>query len=524
MNNIKILDCTLRDGGYVNDWSFGKKNIKKIIRRLIDSNVDAIEIGFFEDAEYNENRTFFSCLEDISSLSIGSSRKTKIVGMTRLNKLNIDHLKENDGKTLDLIRVTFHIDEIEEAITYCQQIQGKGYDVSVQPVGTTSYTDEELLRLIGYVNELEPYAFSIVDTLGVMTKKDIYRFLHLIDHNLKSGIGIGFHSHNNLQLSLSNAQEIIEFNLDREVIIDASIHGMGRGAGNLHTELLAQLINSKGDKRYDLIPLVEIIDNYIMFAKSEYEWGYSIPYYLAAIKKCHPNYASFLMNKKTLDIGSISHILHELPSGERERFNETLAKEVYSKFQSHYVDDNEVIEYFTETFKHKEVLILAPGNSIVEERNYVQEYIDNNNPIVISINFVPEYYKVQYSFFSNIKRYKNCDNLNFENTITTSNIQDTAPQYCINYSKYLNDFENVKDNAVLMCLELLRKIKLQKIIFAGFDGYRIDANSIHYRRSEMETQLEDKFYLEMNDGISKYISGYRKQKEIDFLTDSIYNI
>ena len=103
-----------------------------------------------------------------------------------------------------------------------------------------SYTDEEFLDLIRRVNELEPYAFYIVDSFGMMKRKDLTRLFYLVEHNLNENIKIGFHSHNNMQLAYSNAQSLVDLHSDRELIIDASVYGMGRGAGNLNTELFVQ--------------------------------------------------------------------------------------------------------------------------------------------------------------------------------------------------------------------------------------------------------------------------------------------
>jgi 4-hydroxy 2-oxovalerate aldolase len=99
---------------------------------------------------------------------------------------------------------------------------------------------------------------------------------YIIDHNLNKDIALGFHSHNNLQLSFSNAQELILLNSTRNIILDASVFGMGRGAGNLCTELLIQYINENIIRKYDLMPVLEIIDKYIQHLYTKHSWGYSV--------------------------------------------------------------------------------------------------------------------------------------------------------------------------------------------------------------------------------------------------------
>ena len=186
----------------------------------------------------------------------------------------IDRISDYDGTSIDGIRVTFHENEIDEALIYAKQLMEKGYKVYIQPVGTTSYSDSDLLGLIEKVNTLKPYAFYLVDTLGIMYKNDLLRMFHLLENNLNTSISIGFHSHNNLQLSFSNAQELLTVHTKRNIIIDSSVFGMGRGAGNLCTELVTHYINENIEGKYDTIPLLEIIDEHLSNIFTETQWGY----------------------------------------------------------------------------------------------------------------------------------------------------------------------------------------------------------------------------------------------------------
>ena len=122
----------------------------------------------------------------------------------------------------------------------CRTVKEKGYKVFVQAMVSVAYTDEEFLELISKVNELEPYAFYIVDSFGMMKRKDLTRLFYIVEHNLKQSIWIGFHSHNNMQLAYSNAQSLVDMQTKRNIIIDSSVYGMGRGACNLNTELFVQ--------------------------------------------------------------------------------------------------------------------------------------------------------------------------------------------------------------------------------------------------------------------------------------------
>ncbi|EBK2060008.1 4-hydroxy-2-ketovalerate aldolase, partial [Salmonella enterica subsp. enterica serovar Typhi] len=351
----------------------------------------------------------------------------------------------------------FHINEVEEAMSYCTQIKEKGYKVFVQPVGTTSYSDEELISLIKKVNELHPYAFYIVDTLGVMKKNDIHRVFHLVDHNLNKDIILGFHSHNNLQLSFSNAQELVDLHTSRNIIIDSSVNGMGRGAGNLNTELISDYVNWRKGAKYNTNRILEIVDNYIVEAKTKYSWGYSVPYYLAAYYNCHPDYATFIINKKTLQVSSIAKILTLIPKEFREMYDKALIEELYIQFQDNNVDDSEDILTLKEKLENKKVLIIVPGASISQYSEDIREFIKQNNPIIISVQFVPNRFKPDFVFFSNSRRFTNFSENLVEKDyqlIVTSNIQTTkvVSDFIINYTDYLNSYSLVRDNATLMLL------------------------------------------------------------------------
>ena len=309
MSRARILDCTLRDGGYINDWAFGRYGIQKIISQLTSAGVDIVECGFLEDVSYNTEYSLYTTVEQIKNMLPSDRKSTKYVARACYGEYTLAHLTPYDGTSIDGIRVTFHYDEVDEALKYCRHIMDKGYEVFVQPVGTTSYSDEQLLSLIKKVNELNPYAFYLVDTLGLMQQNDVLRFFYLIDNNLRKSIKMGFHSHNNLQLSYSNCQTLAALNSDREIFLDSSVYGMGRGAGNLNTELIASYLNQHQGCSFNIEPILEVVDEFIMDIKAKYDWGYCVPYYLAAINGCHPNYASYLNNKKTLTVRNIATIL-----------------------------------------------------------------------------------------------------------------------------------------------------------------------------------------------------------------------
>ena len=149
------------------------------------------------------------------------------------SRYSVENLDECTGDSIDAVRECFFKAEREGAVEACRAIKAKGYRLFVQPVDILGYSDLELIELIQKINEVEPYCFSIVDTFGSMYLEDLRRVFELIHHNLTPSCRIGFHSHNNMQLSNALSQEFIRMSYGkREVVVDGTIAGMGRGAGN----------------------------------------------------------------------------------------------------------------------------------------------------------------------------------------------------------------------------------------------------------------------------------------------------
>ena len=161
----------------------------------------------------------------------------------------------------------------ERAFCWAAAILDKGYQVFFQPVGTAFYSDMELLRLVERVNRLRPFALYMVDTLGSMYPGQVTRQFHLIHENMDPAIRLGFHGHNNLQLAFSNAQVLLGIQAKRQLILDSSVYGMGRGAGNLPTELITRYINQNIPSRYNVGMVMDIYDEYIAPLRREYQWG-----------------------------------------------------------------------------------------------------------------------------------------------------------------------------------------------------------------------------------------------------------
>lgn len=302
---IKVLDCTLRDGGYVNNWEFGSENIQRIIALLLSAGIDYIECGFLQNTDYNPDKTIFT---DPEQLPTGQNLC-----------LMVNYPAEIVPEQSEVIlRVAFKKKDLQGAIDYCKTLKSKGHKIFINPMVTDSYTEDELIDLIKGVNEIEPIALTIADTIGEMTADDIEKLFRIIDLHLNKNIAICFHSHNNIQMSFANAQRLIELCQNRDLIIDSSIFGMGRGAGNLCTELITRHLG-----KYNMSDIMSVSRDYIMPIYEKHTWGCSAESYLGAINHCHPNYVKFLSGKN-LSAEQMNKIFQSIPDDKKSVFDKEL--------------------------------------------------------------------------------------------------------------------------------------------------------------------------------------------------------
>lgn len=522
MSNIKLLDCTLRDGGYINDWNFGYPTIKSIIRKLVESQVDYVEVGFLRDCEYDRNKALFNNCAEIAPVLPKKHENTMFTAMALHNKYDVDKLEPYDGKTIDAVRVTFHDYDIDEGLAFIKKVKEKKYKVFCNPINIMGYSDEKILELIKKVNEIQPYAFSIVDTFGSMMKSDLQRIYSLIEHNLDQSIIIGLHLHENLALSYSLAQDFIAMKASgRKSVIDGSMLGMGRVPGNLCLELIMDYMNKTQGSIYDVNPVLDGIDDHIVQLKQIEPWGYSTAYSLSAKFNLHRNYAEFLLSKGRLRAKQINQILASIEDNKKTAYDEAYVEELYQKFQNHEVDDKQLLADLQKELKNRNILVLAPGFSLIEKKEEIEAYIRKKNPIIFSANFAYENHAADYIFCSNATRYEALEDKRGDSkVIITSNLLDVCEEkMVVNFSNVSFDEKGNSDNCVIMLMKLFLKLGIKDITVAGFDGYRLDGDN--YVTSYMINQHTKG--QEENIRNRRYVADIRKQMQIEFLTDSVYD-
>lgn len=471
--HIRLLDCTLRDGGHVVQGVFGESVIRNTIERLVEAGTDIIEVGFLWDTTYGTDTARYYSIEDVKRILPEKRGRSHFSLMADF--IDLEHLEPCDG-TIEFIRLSFKRWRLDWGLKTARILMDKGYKVFINPVNNNVYSDKQYIEVLEKVNELYPYGFSIVDTFGVMRVNELSHRYYLVENNLLPDITIGVHLHENLGLAYSLAQHITKIaNPKRNIVIDGSLLGMGRVPGNLCIEHIMDYMNEQYAAGYALEPVYDAIDDYIAPIKEKNPWGYATPYALSAKYYLHRTYAEYLMGKQRLKTKDIQRILAQVDASEAETFNEEYIETLYLEYMDVKYDDTRDLEEITNIInRYSKILVLAPGSSIKNLPQNVVDYVGSDT-CVISVNFDPEWevVKENFVFLTNMKRYdvikKRRDG---SKLIVTSNLLRDVKDYnfAIAYNELAYFKDEYCDDSTLMLLNLLSKIGIKSVAFAGFDG------------------------------------------------------
>lgn len=292
-----ILDCTLRDGGYVNDWRFDTETAINIINGLYTAGVRWIEIGIMGTNPHVGKQVKFSDFEQMKPLLKNRKKDCHYAVMVTVSSSCNFKFPECSSETPDVIRIAYFKPDIEKTFDLARCLIEKGYLVFMQPMATFMYTEEELMELVEDVNGLHPYAFYMVDSFSTMYPADVIKMRDCILSVLDRNILFGFHAHNNIQMAFANVQEFMRGNESRDLLIDGSICGMGRGAGNVPSELLMKFLNDNYQQNLNDSIVLQLYDKYLHKIYKKYGWGYRLPYYLTAVNSVNSAWGWYFMSK-----------------------------------------------------------------------------------------------------------------------------------------------------------------------------------------------------------------------------------
>lgn len=330
---IYLLDCTLRDGGNCLEdvWDlqnekvvFTKEFQETFLHYMSNSNIDIIEYGVVDNN--NTDRygfSYFDNVDEAATLIPNEISKKQIYALG--SNIPEDKNKYFDTSGVDKcegVRVYLRYSELDKSLKYCKKLVNDGYKVFLQNALTMRYSEYDLDCVIESANEMGAYAVYFVDSNGYMDYCDVQRFVEKFERDLDSSIKIGFHAHNHLNLAFANACYFIDAVRYHDIIVDSCIAGMGRGAGNLQTEIIARYLNQKYEKNYNYDA---ILDAYELVEKeyiNKNAWGYSIENVLSAMHETTNKYVVLMRQKYNLSYKQIHHILEKMPQDMKFRYTE----------------------------------------------------------------------------------------------------------------------------------------------------------------------------------------------------------
>ena len=532
--SIELLDCTLRDGAYINNSEFGEPALKGIIKHLQDAHVEIIECGWLKDSLHKEGSSYFHVPSDIEPYLLEKKSSATYVAMIDYNRYDDSVLSVCTGKSIDAIRVVFPHGKHEEGIAIGERIKQKGYKIYFQAANTLAYSDEDLVVLAQAMNEVQPVAVSIVDTFGAMYEDDLERIFSILDRELSKDIKIGFHAHNNQQLAFALSSTFVELaeKAGRDAIADASLCGMGRGAGNTTTELMTNYLNRKHHKNYDMNEILDAIDMYMTGIQEKYSWGYSTPYFIAGVYQCHVNNIAYLQKNHRTNAKDMSNIIASLSQSERRAYDYDLLEKRYMENQDRIIDDSLALKALREEFAGRTILLLAPGKTIVSEKEKIQRFIESEKPVVIAVNAVHKNYECDFVSFINSVRYQYAKEaygkkLAGLKKILLSNIKTSGEndEIIVNFNGVIKRGWEHFDNAVICVLRLLSKLEVQNVAIAGFDGFKTAYNE-SYADASLPTLNPDGDWDGLNkeiaDMFTDFLLSTKGKMGIQFVTESIF--
>lgn len=286
----KIVDCTIRDGGLVNNWDFTEEFVRNLYDKLNQAGVDYMEIGYKNSPkliEANGAGPWRFCEDDFLKEIIPEKKQTKISALVDVGRVEEDDILPRSESVVDLIRVACYLKDVEKGIALAEVFHERGYETSLNIMAVSNAMPHELAEGLAKVNVSNVDIVYIVDSFGSLFARDI---LYLIDvfkeHAPNKKLGI--HAHNNLQMAFANTL------LGKEngvTYLDASLMGMGRAAGNCPTELL---VGTLKNSQYNIEPVLALLEEEMIPMREKVEWGYTIPYAIAGILNEHPRSAMAL--------------------------------------------------------------------------------------------------------------------------------------------------------------------------------------------------------------------------------------
>lgn len=494
--SIKILDCTLRDGGYYNAWNFPTKIVDEYLVAMKEAGVSIVEIGLrslindgFKGANAYSTDLYLSELNIPNELTIcvmvnaSELIKEEFTPFEVLEKL---FPQKSNESLVKMVRIACHFHEVSKILSSTNWLKEKGYDVGVNIMQIADRSEEEIENLSFQAIQYPIDVLYFADSMGSLSPKETSSIIKSLKKYWKKELGI--HTHDNMGLALSNTIQAIK---DEVTWLDSTVTGMGRGPGNSRTEELAIEVSDLLSKKINLLPLMRIIEKYFQPMKNKYGWGTNPYYYLAGKYGIHPTYIQEMLNDSRYSAEDIFAAINNLKQEGGKKFNATKL----GSTRLFYTKNTEGAWKSSQLFEKRDVLILGAGNGVFEHQSAIENYIRIKNPIVVALNTQSSIHQnlidVRVAchpvrLLADCSTYKNLPQpliipfsilpKNITQELLSKEIYDFGLE--INQNNEFTFFDNkaILPNSLVIsyALAVISSGKANRILLAGFDGYGSD--------------------------------------------------
>ena len=286
---LKVLDCTIRDGGLINNYHFSKDFVKAVYKATCESAIDIVELGkkLEESDEYTREKYGlwnFCDDDDLKEVidSYACDNSPLVAVMYDVGRVDNSKLKPRDQSPIDMIRTACYVHQIDAGLDLVKRCKDLGYETTVNVMAASAAIETELIEGLEEINKTEELDYLyLVDSYGAFYSEQVTYYLKLYKKHAPNK-ELGFHAHNNQQLAFSNTQQAI---IDGVNLLDATINGIGRGAGNCNMELL---LNFLKNPKFDVRPIYKVIQEHFVPLRDEIEWGFNDIYGISGHLNQHP--------------------------------------------------------------------------------------------------------------------------------------------------------------------------------------------------------------------------------------------
>ena len=298
IEKIKVMDCTVRDGGLMNKWQFSDEFVKAVYDACAEAGVDYMEIGYISSEKAFSRKEVgpwkFCSNKDLKRIVGENNNSIKLSAMADIGRIDEGDIPKAADSVLSMIRVACYAHQIDKAIKLAHHCMDKGYETSINLMAVSSVSEPDLEDVLNDVSKSNVPIFYLVDSFGSM-HCDSVKYLMKKYKDALPGKEIGIHAHNNMQLATSNTITAL---IDGATMLDATLLGMGRGAGNCPIEILIAFLKNP---KYRLLPLFKVIQEQILPWSKKIDWGYHIPYLITGALNTHPRSAIAWMESERKD-------------------------------------------------------------------------------------------------------------------------------------------------------------------------------------------------------------------------------